>query len=255
MLKCACGGTVVECEGEAACGRCGIVYGPIPDAGPAWSEPVRANRFGGQWRLYRVDRMVSHPDAKTEMLIESICRKCSVPDAVKKRAVSLHADVVAHDLHRGWNREARVAAVVTLACRLEGVPRTTKAVCDAAGVKAGQAHHIYCMVVSRLNIRVPPPDPAAYVGAIAAACGVPEAVRRLAVGMLQKHGAALSGKDPTTLAAAALYAACSDSGCGVSQQALADAARVSAVSMRLRRQDLRRCAKSSQVRRACPSRP
>ena len=242
VLKCKCGGAVVECEGENACGRCGVVYGSIADASPTWSEPVRTNRFGGQWRLYRVNRMVGHPDAKTEMLIESICRKCAIPDAVKKRAVSLHADVVSHDLHRGWNREARVAAVVTLACRLEEVPRTTKTVCDAAGVKTGQAHHIYCMVVSRLNIRVPPPDPAAYVGAIAAACDVPEAVRRRAVCMLQKYGAVLSGKDPTTLAAAALYMACSDSGCGVSQQALADAARVSTVSMRLRRRDLMRLA-------------
>lgn len=240
VLKCGCGGTVVECEGEEACGRCGVVHGIIPDTGPAWSEPVRSTGFGGQWHLYRVDRMVSRPGAKTEILIESICRKCGVPDAVQRRAVLLHSMVVSHDLHRGWNREARVAAVVTLACRLEGVPRTTKTVCDAAGVKAGQAHHIYSVVVNGLNIQVPPPDPAAYVGAIAAACGVPEAVRRRAADMLREHGAVLSGKDPTTLAAAALYMACTDSGCGVSQQNLADAARVSTVSMRLRRRDLAR---------------
>ena len=244
VLKCACGGSVVECEGEEACNRCGVVYGVVPDAGPAWSEPVRANRFSGPWGLYRADRMVSRPDAKTKMLVESICRKCGVPEAVQRRALLLHAAVVAHDMHRGWNREARIAAVVTLACRLEGVPRTTKTICDAAGVKIGQSHHIYSVVVSGLNIQVPPPDPAAYVGAIAAACGVPEAVQRQAAGMLQKYGAALTGKDPTTLAAAALYTACSDSNCGVSQQALADAARVSTVSMRLRRLDLRRCARS-----------
>lgn len=242
VLKCACGGVVVERDGEEACSRCGVVHGTIPDPGPAWSEPVRSAKFGGQWRLYRVDRMVSRPGAKNEMLIESICRKCGVPDAVRKRAVSLHAAVVSHDLHRGWNREARVAAVVTLACRLEGVPRTTKTICDAAGVKTGQAHHIYSVVVSGLDIPVPPPDPAAYVGAIAAACGVPEVVQRRAAGMLREHGAALSGKDPTTLAAAALYVACMDSGCGVSQQNLADAARVSTVSMRLRRRDLARVA-------------
>ena len=235
----------MEREGEEACNKCGIVYGTIQDVGPTWSEPVRANRFSGPWDLYRVDRMVSRPDAKTKMIIESICRKCGVPDAVQKRAVSLHAAVVSHDLHRGWHREARIAAVVTLACRLEGVPRTAKTICNAAGVKTGQSHHIYSVVVSGLNIQVPPPDPAAYVGAIATACDVPEVVRRRAADMLRKYKAALSGKDPATLAAAALYTACSDSNCMVSQQALADAARVSTVSMRLRRQDLRRCARSN----------
>ncbi len=242
VLKCRCGGTVVESDGEAACSRCGIVYDAAPERRAAWSEAVRRVRYAGRWRLYGLDRTVSRPSSKAYLLIGSICGKCGVPDAVRRRAISLHASVVAHGLHQGWNLEARVAAVVTLACRMDGVPRTTKAICEAAGVKPGQAHHIYCAVVRDLGIVVPPPDPAAYTGSIAAACNIPEPARRRADSMLRKACSGLTGKDPTTLAAAALYVACSESGCGVSQQAIADAAHVSTVSMRLRRQDLERAA-------------
>ena len=243
VLTCRCGGTVIEGEGEAACSRCGIVHDVVQERGAAWSEAVRHVRYAGRWRLYGLDRMVSRPSSKTDMLIESICGKCGVPDAVRRRAKSLHATVVSHGLHLGWNLEARVAAVVTLACRMDGVPRTTKAICEAAGVKPGQAHHIYCAVVRDLEIVVPPPDPAAFTGSIAAACDIPEPARRRADSLLRGACSGLTGKDPMTLAAAALYVACSEYGCGVSQQDIADAARVSTVSMRLRRQDLERAAR------------
>ena len=238
VLKCQCGGTVIENEGEAACSRCGMVHETVPDGGPAWSETVRPTVFNGYWRLYRLDRMVSRPHEKTEILIESICQKCGVPDVVYKRSMTLHSMVVAHNLHLGWNLEARIAAVVTLACRLEGIPRTTKTICEAAGVKTGQAHHIYSRVVAGLRLSVPPPDPAAFVGSIATACNIPELARRRAVNLLVEHNKDLYGKDPSTLAAAALYMACDEFGHDISQQSIADAAHVSTVSLRLRRQDL-----------------
>ena len=227
---------MIQRDTEEVCDRCGVVYGTIPDAGPAWSEPVRRTGFGGRWNLHRAERMVSRPGRNH--MIDMICSKCGLPDTTRRRAVSLHNMMVAHDLHRGWSRGARAAAIVTLACRMEGVPRTTRMICDTAGVKTGQAHHIYSVVVSGLNLQVPPPDPSAFVGAIAAACDIPETVRRRAAATLKRYAGGLSGKDPTTLAAAALYMACSEAGHIVSQQVLADAARVSTVSMRLRRRDI-----------------
>ena len=187
-----------------------------------------------------MDRMISRPHTKMHVMMETICNKCGMPDAVYRRSVSLNGEVVSRDLHRGWNLGARAAATVTLACRLEGVPRTAKAICEAAGVKPGQAHHVYSFIVEEMDVKVPPPDPAAFIGSIAAACGVPEAVRRRAVELLRKAVPELTGKDPMTLAAAVLYMVCAESDCGVSQQEIADAARVSTVSLRQRRKDLAR---------------
>lgn len=229
---------MVEKEGETVCEGCGVVHEPVPDDGPAWSETIRSTMFRGPWRLYRLDRTVSRPHEKTDMMIESICQKCGMPDVVFRRSLSLHAMVVSHGLHLGWYLEARLAAVVSLACRLEGVPRTTKAICMAAGVKTGQAHHIYCKLVDGLKITVEAPEPSAFVGSIAAACNIPEPVRRLAVNILVDNKKKLYGKDPSTLAAAALYTACVELGHRASQQSIADAAHISTVSLRHRQQDL-----------------
>lgn len=238
VLRCRCGGLVVECDGEAVCSICGVVHGSVPEAGQTWSEAIRAKVFGGQWRLEHMNRVVSHKHDRSGRLIESICQKCSLPDAAYRRAVSLHAMVVSHDLHRGWSMGARVAAVVTLACRLEEVPRTTKNICDAAGVRPRQAHHVYSVIVSGLDLCVPPPNPIMFVGSIASACGIPESVRRSATRLLVETRGEMTGKDPTTLAAAALYKVCVDADYDVSQQDLAEAAQVSTVSLRLRRDDL-----------------
>ena len=189
-----------------------------------------------------MNRMVNRSSAKIDPIIEGICGKLALPGAIQRHAASLDNMVVSHNLHRGWNLNTRAAAVVTLACRLEKVPRTTKIVCEAAGVKTGQTHHIYSAIVSGLDIRVPPPDPAAYVGSIATACGVPESASRRAVEILRERSAVIPGKDPTTLAEAALYVACRESGVPVPQQDLAAAAHTSAVSLRLRQRDLMDCA-------------
>ena len=241
MLTCRCGGVVVDADNERACSKCGIVYDMTPDGGAGRYEAGggRPHELG---RLSKLNHMVNRTNTKADQAIERVCDKLALPGAVHHRAASLNKMVVSRDLHRGRNLNVRAAAVVTLACRLEKVPRTTKAVCEAAGVKAGQTRHIYGVIVNGLDIRVPPPDPAAYVGSIAAACGVPEPASRRAVEILRERAAVIPGKDPTTLAAAALYIACRENGTPVPQQDLAAAARTSAVSLRLRQRDLMNCA-------------
>ena len=237
VLRCQCGGVVVDDDGENACSKCGVVYDTVSDADALRHEPGNA-RPHEWWRLYKLNRMVSRPQAKADQEIEAICNKLTLPSAVHRRAVSLHNMVVSHDLHGGCNLTVRAAAVVTLACRLEGVPRSTKTVCEAAGVKTGQTHHIYTRIVRDLDIQVLPPDPAAYVGSIATACGIPESACRRAVEILRERASVVPGKDPTTLAGAALYIACHEDGIHMTQQVLADAANTSAVSLRLRQRDL-----------------
>lgn len=241
VLKCRCGGVVVDADDERVCSKCGIVYDTAPD-GNAGRSGAKGGRPHEWWRLYKLNRMVNRPDTKADQAIERVCSKLALPGAVHRRAASLNNMAVSHRLHRGWNLNVRAAAVVTLACRLERVPRTTKAVCEAAGVKTGQTHHVYGAIVNGLDIRVPPPDPAAYVGSIATACGVPESASRRAVEILRERAAVIPGKDPATLAGAALYMACRENGTPVPQRDLAAAARTSTVSLRLRQRDLTNCA-------------
>ena len=183
-------------------------------------------------------RTVSRPNVKASILIDTICQKCGAPDKVRTRATTIHNMMIQHGLHKGWPLETRAAAVVSLAFRMEDVPRTSKSICEAAGSKTGQTHNVYSVLVSGLGLNVPPPVPAMFVSSIAVSCNIPEVVRRRAVDILNQYRTSLSGKDPTTLAAAALHIACIDCNHQTTQQCIAEAADVSTVSLRLRRQDL-----------------
>lgn len=240
VLTCRCGGRILEDDGELVCTRCGEVRRAAPTLTQIWSEMGRTKTFEGKWRLRKLDRKISRPNGAIIGVIESICTKCGVPDIAYRRAVSLNTNANAHGLNRGWHRGALAAALVTLACRLEGVPRTTKSVCEVAAVKPGQVKRIYGVLVNGLSLSVPPPDPAAFISSIATSCKVPETILRKAVELLQSVMSQMSGKDPATLAAAALYTVCAAHNCGITQQEIADAAAVSTVSVRLRRQDLAR---------------
>ncbi len=162
--------------------------------------------------------------------------------------------VVSHNLHLGWSNVARAAAVVILACRLEGIPRTAKVICHAAGVKSGQANHIYRVLLRDLEIVVPPPDPASFVGFIAQECDIPEKVRQSTILFLRHITPRMTGKDPTTLAAAALYKMCCYHDHSITQKMIADAANISTVSLRLRRLDLEMAAAPNQspLPKDCP---
>lgn len=238
VLRCTCGGVIIEGE-DTVCSKCGVVYGVQPANIMSYIRPTDKRSQGVPWRLYRINRRILNSTTNNmNIIIENICKKLSLPNAIYRRATSLNNMAILHGVQRGYDVYSRASAVVTLACRLEGVPRTTKAVCDATGAKPGVTHHIYGVIVKKLNIRVPPPDPTMYISSIAKSCDVPEVQCRQAIYMLDKKAATIQGKDPTTLAAAALYIVCKRAGLHISQQRLASAARTSTVSLRLRTHDL-----------------
>lgn len=235
VLRCRCGGSVIHADAEAVCVKCGMVQ--AQEVHIVESKSILG--LGG-WRIRDMGSMISLPTARARRDIEAICSKCGAPDVVYRRALSIYNSALGYGLQRGCHHATFAAAIVSLACRMEMVPRTTKSICEAALVKPCSMHRAYNTIAIGLSLDIPPPDPASFISGMGSACDLPVPVLRQAAELLRRVQPQMSGKDPATLAAAALYIVCVSQKNGVTQQQIADAASVSTVSMRLRRQDIER---------------
>lgn len=135
--------------------------------------------------------------------------------------------------------KALQAAAVYASCRLLGVPKTLKDVSAATGVRASDIAREYRRMLLYEDLKVPAPDPIAFVSGIARKAGLEPMVERRAVEILStlKEARVWVGKAPTVVAAASLYAAYSHlypvwAEGQPTQKSIAEAAGVSELSVR-----------------------
>ena len=96
--------------------------------------------------------------------------------------------------------QALRAAAVYASCRLLGVPKTLKDVSAATGVRASDIAREYRRMLLEENLKVRPPDPAAFIPGIARKAGLEPSVERRAVEILStlKEAQVWVGKAPRT---------------------------------------------------------
>ena len=141
------------------------------------------------------------------------------------------------------------AACIYASCRLFGIPRMLKDVSTACGVEVVQLARCYRKVVRNADLRMPVTDPARYAPQIASRAGLDARTERRALEILEaaKNLRMTAGKVPAAVAAAALYAAYTeshpaesfDAGGRVTQKDIADAAGVTEATVRNRLREIR----------------
>lgn len=72
--------------------------------------------------------------------------------APQDKAAEIIRDVISKQLCRGFGMLPIMTAVVYMACRLEGIPRTQKEICTALGADIRSANRIYTKVCRSLGI-------------------------------------------------------------------------------------------------------
>lgn len=178
-----------------------------------------------------------------------LCGQLQIPQPIKENAAAIYRKALERDLIRGRSIEALAAGALYAACRLGGVPRTAKEVVDA--FHRGDSYRqcwkeimrCYRLIVRELGLNMPVPDAVTCVSKIAEPLGISGEIQGRAVQMLtimrEKHESA--GKEPISLAAAALYVACREAGAEVTQTQIANLAGVTEVTVRNRYRSLMRC--------------
>ena len=167
---------------------------------------------GGIHRQHTWHNRTAYQDApdsirKCHVVIASLTDKLSLPSSVRLDAIDISVRACKMGLTSGRTAAAVAAASVLIASRKAGLPRKLHDVESAADVTKLGMH--YRMMCRALGEQPPPPDPSMYLPKTASDLGVPASVSRMAASMLDRlrAGGGTAGRNPTVLAAAAVYAA------------------------------------------------
>lgn len=167
--------------------------------------------------------------------------KLSVPGAVAEKAAYFYRKALERNLIRGRSITAMIAASLYAACRVCEVPRTLKDVTAVSNVKRKDLARSYRLMHREMDFQMPVAEASRCVSGIASRARMSEKTQRRAQEILYmaKQTGISAGKDPMGMAASALYVACMLEGEGKTQKDVADAAKVTEVTIRNRYKGLR----------------
>jgi transcription initiation factor TFIIB len=167
--------------------------------------------------------------------------RLAVSESVTEKAAYFYRKALERNLVRGRPIASIIAASLYAACRDRQIPRTLKDVAAVSYVKKKDLARSYRLLHREMDLKIPVADPARCVTAIASRAGMGEKTQRRAREILRmaQEARISAGKDPMGLAASALYVACTLEGEGKTQKDVAEAARVTEVTIRNRYKGLR----------------
>ena len=196
-----------------------------------------------KWQIRcRVHSFVERNLAQAMRELDRLSDKAYIPDSVKEKAAVIYRKALDKGLVRGRTIAAIVAASLYVACRTTGTPRTLREIAEASFEDKKDVARCYRLLLWHLKVQMPLADPLTYISKIATRTGISGQTQGLAIKILQeaKRKRAVAGKDPTGLAAAALYTACRQRNEKKTQKDVAEAAGVTEVTVRNRYKSLRR---------------
>ncbi|MDG6970572.1 MAG: transcription initiation factor IIB, partial [Nitrososphaerota archaeon] len=160
---------------------------------------------------------------------------------VTEKAAYYYRKALERNLIRGRSITAMIAASLYAACRDGEVPRTLKDVVAVSNVKKKDLARSYRLLHREMDFRMPVADASRCISGIASRAGMSEKTQRRAREILfrAKQTGISAGKDPMGMAASALYVACMLEGEEKTQKDVADAAKVTEVTIRNRYKGLR----------------
>ena len=183
-----------------------------------------------------IDRNLTFALAELDRLTSQL----QLPKPVKDEAALLYRGAVIGGMIRGRSIEAMIAASVYAACRLHGVPRTLDEISKESRVNKKELGRCYRLLLRRLDVNVPGCDPVVFVGRFGEELNLSGKVLRLAIDIVRRARelGLTAGKDPTGLAAAAIYIAGIVEGERRTQREIAEIAHVTEVTVRNRYKEL-----------------
>jgi transcription initiation factor TFIIB len=192
-----------------------------------WQERIRTQEQGErnlQFALSEIDRMAS---------------ALGVPRSVREVASVIYRRALDADLVRGRSIEGVATAALHAACRQETIPRSLDDLTEVSRVDRREIGRTYRYISQELGLELEPADPKQFIPQLASELDVADEIQQEAVAIVESttERGLHSGKSPSGFAAAAIYAASRILGPKLTQQAVADAADVTVVTIRTRYQE------------------
>jgi transcription initiation factor TFIIB len=169
--------------------------------------------------------------------IRRITEILGIGTPVAERSAYIYRKALDKGLIKGRSITGIVAATIYIACKDTGTPRSIHEIQEVIGnADRKNIAYYYKFLLREMKIHVPLPVPSNSISRIADKAGLSEKTVRKALEILSLVGdsALLSGKNPVSLAAAALYLSTIETSEYTTQLRIAIAADVSTVTVRKR---------------------
>ncbi|MFX0064344.1 MAG: transcription initiation factor IIB [Candidatus Hermodarchaeota archaeon] len=172
--------------------------------------------------------------------LDRLASQLSIPRNVKETAAIIYRKAVEQRLVRGRSIEAMVAATVYASARIRRVPRTLDEIAEESRISKKELGRCYRLLLKDLKINIPQASPIDYLVRFATELRLSGVCQRRAADILRRaKGEGLTaGKDPTGLAAAAIYISGIVDGERRTQREIAEIAHVTEVTVRNRYKEL-----------------
>jgi transcription initiation factor TFIIB len=167
--------------------------------------------------------------------------KLGLSDALIEKTAHVYRKAQERGLIRGRSISAVLTASIYISCRELGIPKTLKEIAQANNISGKIVPKAYRMLLSKLDLKIPNPDPMKCIVRIANKVGLKENTKRIAFDLMDNViiKEISAGKDPMGLAATVLYISCLKAGEKKTQKDISEAAGVTGVTIRKRVKDLR----------------
>jgi transcription initiation factor TFIIB len=168
--------------------------------------------------------------------------KLGLSDTVVEKTAYIYRKTQERQLVRGRTISGILAAAVYIACRELGTPRTLKDIAAYSNVKLKEVARSYRLLYFELNLKIPIVNPMKCIARVANKANLSEKTKRQAAEIMNNitKRELSAGKDPMGLAASVLYLASLNTGENITQTDIADAARVTEVTIRNRVKELKK---------------
>ena len=172
--------------------------------------------------------------ARMVVLLRGACDRLDIPDRVLNLAIDISDKARDHGITKGRLLNVTAAGSLSIACRLEGIPRTLSDITRTMDTRRNLSSATMNKIITALDLTIEPPEASSHIPRIVSNAGVDEVVGRKAHEMFAKFKSKRldTSRKPSAFAAAVVYIACRDVGKPLTSSIVADAAGVSSVSVR-----------------------
>lgn len=168
--------------------------------------------------------------------LKMICEHLIMPDRVSKEAANVFRMAAEKGLTRARSRENIVAACIYIASKVNSMPKTLNEICEVTRIDKKSIAKTYKLLLRNLDIKILPSTPADFLGRFGSELKLDAKIQTDAIKILEKieKEGANSGKNPTSLAATALYLATLRNKTRVTQKEISDVSGITETTLRNR---------------------
>lgn len=162
-----------------------------------WNKKLRISRTGER----NLARALTELERKSSIL--------GIPRTIREEASFIYRKAARKNIVRGRSIEGMVAASIYAACRIQNVPRTLDEIAEASKITKKKIGRYYRFLARELNIKLRPTSPSDYIPRFASKLGLSCEVEAKAIEIVQesREKELIIGREPTGIAATALYIA------------------------------------------------